>query len=455
MSAGPVVLSGVTDLVAELAHWQPTEAAQEAARLRAADVACAALLGQGLPEWQLALRAFVRLLGPRPDGAAWGAVLASGCRITEIDDIELRTCTTPGSVAVPAALAVSGEEVDAAAVLAGIGAGYEVVVRAAEVLGGAFAPSVGTWPTRAVAPLGAAAAAGRTLGLPPEAMVDACALAAGSAITGVCPEPARAVTLGMAVAQGITAAVAAAEGLRGDRRMLERWPQAHNRAEGLAPAEPGAAVTTTKCKPYAAARQVLAGSAALRDLVESGGLPPADVVSVELGVPPLHAAMVDRPEVRHRLDTLASAQYQLGAALSDPGSLDALDHAVPPDSGLLERMATVHVVPDPDLARAFPDRWGARLVVELRDGEVRHLVDAVPGGEEFGWEALMGKVRRLAAAGGGGHPGTRGAGVPAGGRSGGVVDRLADVLEAARSDRWTVLRDSVRTALTVPGGGAS
>lgn len=436
MTAETTATAPLASLAVEIAEWSPDPTALEAARVRAADVAGAVLLGRALPQWAPAARAFRRLLGSSAAGAWWGAALASACRITEIDDIDLRTCTTPGSAAVPAALAVTGGAVDAPALLAGIAAGYEVLEHAAASLGGAFAPSAGTWPTRAAGPLGAAAAAGRTLGLGPGAMVEAFSLAAGAAVTGVCPEPARAFTFGAAVAQGIAAAVAAAEGLRGDRRMLERWVLAHNRAEGLRPAESGApAVTRSRCKPYAAARQVLAGSVTLRGLVEAGELDPAAVVSVELGVPPRHAAMVDRPEVRHRLDTLASAQFQLATALVDPGALDALDHPVPPDERVLRQMATVRVVADADLDRDFPERWGARVEVEHRHGRVRQVVDAVPGEERFGWEELSGKLHRLGAAGDGE----------------GTADELAGLLAAARDDRWSEVADVLRAALATVG----
>ncbi|MGH9089182.1 MAG: hypothetical protein ACRDYZ_13915, partial [Acidimicrobiales bacterium] len=276
--------------------------------------------------------------------------------------------------------------------------------------------------------LGAAAAAGRTIGLSPDGMVEACALAGGSAATGVSPEPARSFSLGMAVAQGIAAAVAAAEGLRGDRRMLERWSSAHGRADfpAVLPAPPGPAVTRSMCKPFAGARQVLAGSTTLRSLVERGEIDPLAVVGIELGVAPLHAAMVDRPSIQHRLDTLASAQYQLATALDRPAHLDVLDQPRPPDAALERRMRTVRVVADETLARAFPDRWGARLEIELRHGRARQVVGGVAGESAFGWEELAGKVRRLAGANLAGDGDT-------------AADPLLQLLHAARDDRWADL----------------
>ncbi|MGH9088721.1 MAG: hypothetical protein ACRDYZ_11545, partial [Acidimicrobiales bacterium] len=156
MTDGDASAASLGELVAGLAHWSPDADGQEAARLRAGDVACAVHLGGSLPQWVAARQAYGRLLGEGTGGCWLGAELASCCRITEIDDIDLRTCTTPGSVAVPAALVFASQGAGTADVLAGIAAGYEVILAAAAALGGAFATAAGTWPTRAAAALGAA-----------------------------------------------------------------------------------------------------------------------------------------------------------------------------------------------------------------------------------------------------------------------------------------------------------
>jgi hypothetical protein len=230
---------------------------------------------------------------------------------------------------------------------------------------------------------------------------------------GVAPEPARSWSLGMAVAHGMAAAAAAAEGLRGDARLLARCP-----GGAYAPPPPGtvarvaealatgtSAVRRSRLKPYAAARQVLTGSATLRALVEAGAVDPAAVDTVVLTVPGAHAAMVDRPSLAVRLDTLASAQHQLAAALEAPGSLDELEHPLPPPSPVGARMATITVVAAPDAASAaepgtgFPGRWGAEVELALRDGRHQHHVaHAVRGEEGFGWAALEEKACRLASA---------------------------------------------------------
>lgn len=412
-------------LAQHLAAWTSSAEDIEAARVRVADATVAVRFGGTLATWAAAGRGFARLLGGARDGwrscagetavVGWdGAILASRCRLTEIDDIELATCTTPGSVVVSTALAVAGMAgCEGRDFLDAVVLGYEAVVGAAALLGGAFAPSVGTWPTRAVAAVGAAATTVRALGLSPAIQREALALAAGASFVGVSPEPARSWSLGMAVAQGIGAGIAAAEGMRGDARLLARWP-------GIACASPPdgsvarvrrslsagpSAIRRSRLKPYAAARQVLSGSATLRALVEDGTIDPADVVGVVLVVPALHAAMLDRPTVAQRLDTLASAQYQLAVALEAPSRLDELDHPLPPTSALAARMASVRVEAngsaDANEAGAFPDGWATRLELRMRDGHtVRHHAPGTPHEEAFEWERVERKARRLAAANG-------------------------------------------------------
>ncbi len=476
--AAPTGEATLEALVDRLMGWTPSADDLEAARARVADVAVAVRLGCVLSSSDTVERTFRRLLGPHhgsPPGtgpqvaASWeGAVLAARCRLTEIDDIELATCTTPGSVVVPAALAAVGPAGRGGRdLLDAVAFGYEVVVGAAALLGGAFAPSAGTWPTRAVAAVGAAATVARALGLPPDTLRHAVALGAGTSSVGVAPEPARAWSLGMAVAQGVGAAVAAAEGLRGDGRVLARWP-----GGAYAPAPPGSveqvagalrvgasAVRRSRLKPYAAARQVLSASATLRALVEAGDIDGAEVAGVEVTVPAVHAAMVDRRAVAVRLDTLASAQYQLATALEAPSRLDELDHLLPPAAALADRMASVTVVAggpaapdgigaaagigaadgmgDPDVPDgpgasdgAFPGRWTARLELLLRDGRrVRHAAPGVPGEEAFGCEQVAAKARRLATA------------------NGIATTDVAHLVALVRKDDWTGLVAALATGI--------
>jgi 2-methylcitrate dehydratase PrpD len=398
--------AGLEQLLADAFTVPVGEDEREAGRLRLGDAACAVELGSTLTQWRAAARAFGRLADGTPSGLGVAGELAACCRLTEIDDIHLASCTTPGSVTVPAALAAVLAGASPHGALDGIVVGYAVAAGAGELLGGALLPPGTLWVTRAVAPIAAAATTARSLGLSTEECLDACALAAGVLVDGSLPEPGRAFSLAMAVGAGMEAAAAAAEGMQADRGRMQAWGRGIAGAAGATTAvrpsrAGGAAVLESRLKPYAGARQVLAASSGLRALVESGEIRPGDVERVEAGVPALHAAMVERRELRHRLDTLASAQYQLSLALETPGRLDELEHELPPPPRVGERMRTIDVVGAEELEEVFPERWGASLVLRVAGGEQRVDIGGVPGEEGFGWDELGEKAARLGAANGG------------------------------------------------------
>ena len=76
--------------------------------------------------------------------ARWVAV----ARLTELDDIHMPTCTTPGSVVVPAALAVAARlEATETAFARAVEIGYEAMTRLGAAIGGAHTVYRGVWPT--------------------------------------------------------------------------------------------------------------------------------------------------------------------------------------------------------------------------------------------------------------------------------------------------------------------
>ena len=98
-----------------------------------------------------------------------GDVLA-GCaqtRCTEVDDIHLASCTTPGSVVVSTvlALAAAGDLRSVGDVCAAALAGFESLIRFGVAIDGPTAIGKGVWPTHAAAAFGSAAVACRAYGL--------------------------------------------------------------------------------------------------------------------------------------------------------------------------------------------------------------------------------------------------------------------------------------------------
>jgi 2-methylcitrate dehydratase PrpD len=107
-------------------------------------------------------------------GAGTAAANAALIRHTEIDDIDRMSCVTACAIALPAAL---DEAPGARRLVDALAVGYELAARRAEALGGARLLAQGIWPSYVAAPFGAAAAAGRMLGLSTEQMCNALALA--------------------------------------------------------------------------------------------------------------------------------------------------------------------------------------------------------------------------------------------------------------------------------------
>jgi 2-methylcitrate dehydratase PrpD len=387
--------------------WQinPAEADYAAAEMRCYDAAVAMTLGPTVHVWPAARSVLGTLWPAQPpaDRAASGALaatLAACCRITEVDDIHLRSCTTPGSIVIPVTLALATVGLPRRALLRGVVIGYEAVVGASEAIGGAYALQHGVWPTRAVAPVAAAVTAAAAIGLSRDQALAAVALAAGTNITGTMPEPARELGLGYAVLAGLAAAVTAADGVAGDAGLLDRWPglvSAGARPTSLEPlADASLAVRETCIKPFCAARQSMAATAAVADFAAGETLAADQVLQVEAGVPSAHVAMVSRPRIGSRLDAIASLPYQIALAMHCPAMLDDIDRPPPwPTAGIAPLMEKVRVVPEPDLDAAFPERWGASVRLTTSEGIYAHTMSGVPSERSLTWQSLADKAGRL------------------------------------------------------------
>jgi 2-methylcitrate dehydratase PrpD len=402
-SAGAGSATGSTvleQLVERLWLLRPAEADLAAAEMRCYDAAVAMTLGPTVHVWPPARRVLGMLWQGTPASGAVAATLATSCRITEVDDIHLRSCTTPGAIAVPVALGLATAGLPHPGLLRGVVIGYEAAVGAAAAIGGPAALLRGVWPTRAVAPVAAAATAAAAMGLPREQALQAVALAAGVGLTGTMPEPARELGLGYAVLIGLAAAVTAADGVTGDLGLLERWPGLASAGAAASPLEPlpGArlAVHDACVKPFCAARQSLAATAAVADLAAAEKVTADQVIRVEAGVPPAHLVMVNRARIASRLDAIASLPYQIAMALQCPAMLDDIDRPAPrPVPELAGLMDKVRVVPEPDLERDFPARWGAWVRLTTTQGTYAKAVSEVPSERTLDWPRLTEKAARL------------------------------------------------------------
>lgn len=334
-----------------------------------------------------------RLLGCGTPAARAG-VAAAAIRLSELDDIHLRSCTTPSAIAVGTALALAErrpQPCEDGALAASIAAGTEIVTRLGEAVAGPTILYRGIWPSYLTAPIGAAATAARLSGLDARRTAHALSLALMASTGGVGrfrgDGAARFLLFANGVAGGVLAAEAAAAGLTGDLDLLEGdWLAATHGID----LDPGPLDSMASCgevygelslKPYCTARQALAAAEAFDQLMARDGLAPDRILEVEARVPPLYARMISaRPEAGHRSSGVVSAPFQLALAALRPNERWRLDRTgLLADPALLDFSSRVRVVGDERLAARFPQAWPAEIVVRTSGGELRRTVTVAAG----------------------------------------------------------------------------
>ncbi len=320
--------------------------------------------------------------------AAWAAFVhgvTAHCR--DFDDTFQDSVVHPGSVVVPAALAV-GEAIGApdTDIAAAIVAGYEVAARLGGVAGRRFHMR-GLHATGIVGPFAAAATAGRTMGLDGAAIANALGLA-GSMAGGLMAFVAdgswsKWLHAGWAAHGGIVAAQMAAEGFRGPAGALDGRHNLY--AALLAGEEVSPAALTEKLtgglgavwrgaeahfKYYPCAHVIQPYLDAAIDLRRAHGLTGRDIAGGICRIAPWAAQIVCEPragKVRpdSEMAAIASLPYLLAVALAEGAvTLDALDAPSRTDPAILDLAARLAHEEDPALGRGFD----GVLVLECGDG---------------------------------------------------------------------------------------
>ena len=300
-------------------------------------------------------------------------------RLTEMDDIHMASCTTPGSVAVPTAVVVAAylQKQDANNFARALSAGYEVMTRFGVAISGASILHRGIWPTYFAAPLCAAAVTARLMQLTPAQTANALGIALTLASGGVGRPPGlspRWLLAGLAARSGCAAALAAAEGYAGDLTLLDSdWM---TRVHGIpfdggaltAPITGAGAIGAVSLKPYCAAKQTIAAIDAFRDILSSG-VELRDILAVEVRVPPAYAEMIGHHNAAgSRVGRITSVAYQLALAAHRPAELENIarpNFAADPE--VARFMGHVSVTADNSLESYYPQRWPAFVEVVLKN----------------------------------------------------------------------------------------
>jgi 2-methylcitrate dehydratase PrpD len=381
------------------------EAERAIQRRHVADTLVAAVAGSRTGEGR-ALRALL----PRAAVSDAIGMQAAVIRHTEIDDIHTRSCTTPSSVTVPAALSLARDrrEFDPDQVASAIWVGTELMTRLGAAVDGPRVLYRGLWPTYFTAPLGAAAIAARLWRLDQaqtaHALSLALMLAAGRSGRFQGKLPGRSVILAIAVTAGLRAAAAARAGVGGDPDLLD-GPWLRD-AQGLA-ADPalltqglGAASVYAELslKPFCSAKQAIAAIEALMSLLDDG-LAPDAITQVRVRVPPPYARMIAmKAEAGSRSSTIVSAAFQMGLAVHRRERLYDIERDdVVRDDVVTAFARKVEITADEALLESFPARFPAEVEVTASGQVLRKRITAARGDPERPLDdaALTDKAERV------------------------------------------------------------
>jgi 2-methylcitrate dehydratase PrpD len=306
------------------------------------------------------------------------------------------------------AIAAACRNRDPAALAAAMMAGYEVMVRFGQAIDGPTILYRGIWPTYFAAPLGIAAVAARLLDLDAGQCAHALALALVRSAPGVghhnAATTSRWLAVGHAAEAGLTAALAVHAGFTADLGLLDG-----GFLPGIYHVKPDTAALTSGLgqrfglgevafKPWCAARQTVAATQALIEIVGSG-VAVDSITQVTAFVLPPHRRMIDHGVmVGDRASFLTSLPYRLAVAALAPHGAWEVGQAptrVPDDiRAFMDRIA---IEPDATLLSNFPSQWPARVEVMTTSGRYERTVTNVPGdpARPFDAEAVREKFRRF------------------------------------------------------------
>jgi 2-methylcitrate dehydratase PrpD len=358
-----------------------------AQRRHVADTLVAAVAGSRTSEGR-ALRAVL----PRDALADAIGLQTALIRHTEIDDIHLRSCTTPSSVAVPTALSLAraAGDFDPERLASAIWVGTELMTRLGAAVNGPRVLYRGVWPTCFSAPLGAAAIAARVWRMREDetahALSLALMLAAGRSGRFHGKLPGRSVLLAMAVSAGVRAAAAARGGVGGDPDLLD-GPWLRD-AQGLdadiaaltAGLGNGSVYADMTLKPFCSAKQAMAAIEGLMVLIDEG-VSPAAITHVRVRVPPPYAGMIaTKAQAGVRASTIVSAAFQMGlAAYRRERLYDIERNEVMRDVAAAGFADKVEIVADESLLDTFPACYPAEVEVTAAGKVSRKRVTATLG----------------------------------------------------------------------------
>ncbi len=316
----------------------------------------------------------------------------------DFDDTHAAGSLHPGAPVIPAALA-AGEMVGAsgAEVLSGIVAGYEITCRVALALPAKAHYDRGFHPTATCGAFGAAAAAGRVMGLDAAHIASALGIAlsqtAGSLQFLANGAWTKRFQVGWAAMAGLAAATLAREGFKGAAEALEGR---HGFLHAYAPApEPERALEglgeryelmATAVKPYPSCRYGHAGIDAALALRAEHGLKAAEIEQVTLGLPRAGLLLVGEPaeqksNPQNVVDGQFSGPFVIATALAT-GAMGWDSYRLLQDPDIRRLLPRIACVFDAGVEAEFPRAMAGRLTLQARGQTLSRFVHYAKGEPE-------------------------------------------------------------------------
>jgi 2-methylcitrate dehydratase PrpD len=339
------------------------------------------------------------VLGDDAAYAPTAAALINGtlAHSLDFDDTHAAASLHSSAPIVPATLAAaemsgaSGKDVIAACV-----AGYEVQVRLALALGPSNHYDRGYHPTATCGVFGAAAAAGKLLGMDADGIQSAFGIAlsqaAGSMQFLADGSWTKRSHVGQAAQNGLICAAMAAEGFKGPMAAFEgKWGFLHAYAPNADAAKAVAGLgevwetLNLAVKPYPSCRYTHAPMDGLIRLKDQHGIAAEDIEEVEIGLAETGWKIVGNPdENKHEPKSVVDGQFSMpfcAAVALREGRMGWDDYATHlKDKATLDLCRKVKVSVDQRAQALFPANMAGAVRIRTKSGEFETLIE-VPLGE--------------------------------------------------------------------------
>ena len=322
---------------------------------------------------------------PRGDDSAMAWAFAINGSVSE--DGSREGACHPAAVVVPVVMAYgSGLPFDTIA--KAIVAGYDVMIRIARAGNPHFARK-GFHGTAVTAPFGAAVTLSQLYGYDYATLCNAICLSAlgGSGLMAAFKNGStQPLQVGWGVRNGIAAALLAGNGHTGYAKVLEEgffpaYLEKELHESVMAPLEMRTAIEACYLKPYPGCRHMHASLDAFSSIMMQQGISHNDIKKVSVGTYRI-ALETGIKTVQKRGDAYFNIPYALAArAVLGNANYDSFDESNFENTDIKRIISIVSETIDPEIESLYPRQRGAKVDVELTDGQIFSSRVSFPLGE--------------------------------------------------------------------------